>query len=476
MSDQETPTLPVSRNLKIGLFHLGSGMADVLATGVWNRIMISDLGFSATPIGLLVSLRYFLAPLGVWAGRMSDQRAIGGYRRLFWIWMGRALMVVSLLGLGLVTGALARGQDATPLLWLAMAFALLLFSFGSAVSGSTFLALVYDRAHESQRGRAVGLVWTFLLLGFSIGGILFGVMLPSSRGFINLHALGKTLFAPMIAHPSFLRFSPDTLQNLFVGAALIMGGLWFFSLLGEERRSHGAVSRQQGTEASTSLVKDLRSAWQNRQTRLFFWYLTLSMIFAFTQDLILEPFAGDVFQMDAQHTTRFAAYWGSMAIIGTLLFLFLSRRYPRLTNTVMCSIGVGALIVTFVIFALSSLGHVRGLVTPGLIFLGIGLGVWNVGTLGLMMDMSPFGQAGTFLGFWTLVSTLARGIGVSSGGIVRDLMLQFTGSLSAAYGSVFVMEVVGLLVAFVILNRIKVKVTDEAAQVPADAVLASAMD
>jgi hypothetical protein len=80
--------------------------------------------------------------------------------------------------------------------------------------------------------------------------------------------------------------------------------------------------------------------------------------------------------MDAQHTTRFAAYWGSMAILGTLLFLFLSRRYPRLTNTVMCSIGVGALIVTFMIFGLSSLAHIRGLVTPGLIFLGIGLGVW----------------------------------------------------------------------------------------------------
>jgi MFS transporter, BCD family, chlorophyll transporter len=90
--------------------------------------------------------------------------------------------------------------------------------------------------------------------------------------------------------------------------------------------------------------------------------------------------------------------------------------------------------------------------------------------------VSPFGQAGTFLGFWTLVSTLARGIGVSSGGIVRDLMLQLTGSLSTAYGSVFVMEVVGLLVAFVILSRISVKAVDEAARVPADAVLASAMD
>ena len=109
MSEQN---LSVGRNLKIGLFHLGSGMADVIATGIWNRIMISDLGYAATPVGLLVSLRYFLAPLSVWAGRMSDKHAIGGYRRLFWIWLGRAMMVISIIALGLTTAHLAAGAQA----------------------------------------------------------------------------------------------------------------------------------------------------------------------------------------------------------------------------------------------------------------------------------------------------------------------------------------------------------------------------
>jgi BCD family chlorophyll transporter-like MFS transporter len=153
--------LTIARNLKIGLFHLGSGMADVLATGVWNRIMITDLGFSATPIGLLVSLRYFLAPLGVWAGRMSDRHSVGGYRRLFWIWLGRAMMVLSILMLGVATATLAAEGEPSAANWIAITLALLLFSLGNAFSGSTFLALIYDRAPEHQRGRAVGLVWTF---------------------------------------------------------------------------------------------------------------------------------------------------------------------------------------------------------------------------------------------------------------------------------------------------------------------------
>jgi BCD family chlorophyll transporter-like MFS transporter len=459
---QQQAGLTVGRNLKIGLFHLGSGMADVITTGVWNRIMISDLGFSATPIGLLVSLRYFLAPLGVWAGRMSDQRTIGGYRRLFWVWLGRLMMAVSTLALGFSTAHLARGGAADLGVWLVISLALLLFSLGSALSGSTFLALIYDRAAPSQRGRAVGIVWTFLLLGFTIGGFLFGVLLPSKDA----------------THPG--GFSPDTLQTLFIVGALVMGGLWFFPLLGEERRHSAVVSSQAEREPAASLSADLRLAWSNRQTRCFFWYLALSMLFAFSQDLILEPFAGEVFRMDAAHTTRFTAYWGSMAILGTIAFLWLGRRFPRLTNTRMSVIGVGVLIATFALFALSSFAGIRGLVTPGLILLGIGLGVWNVGTLGLMMEMSPFGRAGTFLGFWTLVVTVARGVGVSAGGVLRDVGIALSGSPQVAYGAAFLLAGIGLVVAFAALRQVNVQAFQDEQGVTiksdAETVLAGAMD
>jgi BCD family chlorophyll transporter-like MFS transporter len=463
---QASPDLPIRNNLKIGLFHLGSGMADVITAGIWNRIMITDLGFAATPISLLVGLRYFLAPLGVWAGRVSDQRAIGGYRRLSWIWSGRLMMVVSILGLGLLTADLARGMEATPAVWLGLMVLLLLFSLGSALSGSTFLALIYDRAAPQQRGRAVGIVWTFLLLGFTFAGILFGILLPSNR-------------EEGAAAVDGLSFSPDTLQTLFIVGALLMGALWFFSLLGEERRSRGAAAVQAEPKPQTTFREDIRLAWDNRQTRFFFWYLSLSMMFAFTQDLVLEPFAGDVFNMDAAHTTRFAAYWGSMSILGTVFFLWLSRRFPRLTNTRMSQAGVWVLVVTFGVFAASSFGEIRGLVTPGLILLGIGLGVWNVGTLGMMMEMSPFDRAGTFLGFWTLVVTLARGTGVAMGGLLRDIAMQITGSPTLSYGVVFGLEVAGLLAALWALSLVNVREFQaEQGEVQADtaSVLAAALD
>lgn len=462
MVEQQEQNLSLGSNLKIGLFHLGSGMADVVTTGIWNRVMISDLGFSATPVSLLISLKYFLAPLGVWAGRMSDRHAIGGYRRLFWIWLGRIMMFSGIAALGASTAYVARGNEATLGVWASFSASMLLFSLGTAFSGGTFLALIYDRTNPKQRGRAVGIVWTFLLLGFTFAGIIFGVMLPHKEGVTGLS------------------FTPDTLQNLFVMGATFMAGLWFFSLLGEERRTIGPIEQVEGNERTSSVWGDLKLVWGNRQTRSFFWFLGLSMLFAFAQDPILEPFAGQVFAMDAAHTTRFAAYWGSTAILSTIVFLWLGRRYPSLTNTRLSNIGVGMLVVTFAIFGISGLAQIRGLVTIGLVFLGIGLGIWNVGTLGMMMEMSPSKRAGTFLGFWTLVVTIFRGLGTSGAGIALDVMRAVTGgNLSLSYGSIFVACGVGLLVSMWALRQVNVKVFQaEQGVVEAEtaSVLAAAMD
>lgn len=457
----ESENLSVGRNIKIAFFHIGSGMADVLTTGVWNRIMISDLGIAATPVGLLVSLRYFLAPLGIWAGRVSDERTVLGFRRLFWIWFGRLMMVLSTLMLGFSTAQLARDvEGASPIVWVAIAASLLLFSLGNAISGSTFLALIYDRSREEQRGRAVGIVWTFLLIGFTVGGILFGLLLPAD----NLP-------------DAQLSFAPERLETLFIVAALSFASLWFVSLLGEERRGDVVRRQESGHEGQVSMRKDLALVWRSRPMRYFLFYLTFSMFFAFSQDLVLEPFAGDIFGMSAAVTNRFAAYWGGTSILGSLLFIYLSRRYSWLSNTVMSQMGAWTLVATFALLALSAVAEIRGIITPGLLLLGIGLGMWNIGSLGLMMDLSPLGRAGTFLGFWTLSVTFARGGGVASGGIVRDLFLQLTGNLNIAYAAVFFLGALGLLASLWALSQVNVRdFKVESKQHEASAILAGAMD
>jgi BCD family chlorophyll transporter-like MFS transporter len=434
MSEQDKGLSP-ARNTKIGFFHLGSGMADVLTSGVWNRIMITDLGVSATPVGLLVSLRYFLAPLGVWAGRISDRQSFLGFRRLFWVWLGRLMMVLSTFGLGYGTSELMRDAN-NGMSWLFIVVSMVLFSMGNAISGSTFLALIYDRANDEQRGRAIGIVWTFLLVGFTVGGILFSIMLKNDEA-----ALTGVL-------------TPEKIINSFLIAGGIFLGLWFFSLLGEERR--GGSFEVSEKETGSSLRADLSLVWQNPAMRFFFLFLTLSMFFAFSQDLILEPFGGDVFGMDAAKTSGFTAYWGTTSILASLFSLWLLRK-RNWTNTKLSQVGMWMLVATFALLTLSAFLKMQFLINPMLILLGTGLGFWNIGTLGLMMDMSPVGRAGTFLGFWSMSVTLARGGGVSTGGILRDLGLGLTGDFTMAYGMAFFAGMIGLSVALWCLNSIHVE-------------------
>ena len=72
------PGFSVWRSLKLGSFHIGSSFADLLTSAVWNRILIADLGVAAWPVALLSALRYFLAPLTLWAGRRVRHHAHPG--------------------------------------------------------------------------------------------------------------------------------------------------------------------------------------------------------------------------------------------------------------------------------------------------------------------------------------------------------------------------------------------------------------
>ncbi|MXX50833.1 MAG: BCD family MFS transporter [Chloroflexi bacterium] len=437
MTRPQPSQLSVGRNLKIALFHLGSGMADVLTTGVWNRVMVADLGFSAALVGLLTGLRYFLAPLGVLAGRWSDTHTIGGYRRLFWIWLGRATMVLSTLALGFVTAELVRslGEPVPAALWMALAVSFLLFSLGNAISGSTFLALIYDRAAPHQRGRAVGLVWTFLLIGFAASGVFFSVLLPQQAG----AALG---------------YSADALLTLFLAAAAVMFLLWVLSMLREERRAI-AASVPARDNPTSSLRADLSVVWRSPPLRHFLLYLTISMLFAFFQDSVLEPFAGQVFSIDASQTNRYSAYWGTTAILSSFSSLALMRASARFTHSNVSMLGLAVLAAAYFSLSAAALLTMQTLVMPSLLLLGLGLGAWNIGTLGMMMDMSPKGRAGTFLGFWSFSVTIARGLGVAGGGVILEIAKGISGEFATAYGTVFVVGMLGILFSAWSLRRVK---------------------
>lgn len=405
-------------------------------------------GFAATPIALLLALRYFLAPLSIWIGQRSDLTNWRGYRRLPYVWGGRLVMALSYVLLGVATLELAGRYDpwlrdfsfdlmnitvttnaGSALGWLGVVTALMLFSVGSTISSTTFLSLVYDRTPAHQRTRAISVVWFFLILGFAVAGVLYSRLLPE--------------------------YTREGFLALMLTAPAIMMGIWLFSLIGEEMPNKRRVASRSAEQAE-SFWQTMKQVWASRQTRLFFLFLALTNGLFYTQDVILEPFAGTVFGMPLSTTNRFSAYWGSMTLLAIVLSLMAARRFPkRVNNTTLSRWSVILLVATFVMFACSALLYIRPLVTIALVTMGLGLGMWTVGTLGLMMAMTRAWGAGLYLALWTVASTLARGSGVALGGVLFDVALVLVGGdKAAAYGSVFLLQSIGFAGTLFILARI----------------------
>src|SRR5688572_26929761 len=81
VAEESQPPFRVGQILRLSTFQIGSAMGDILVTSIWNRVLISNFGIPALPVGLLIALRYFLTPISLWAGYRSDSHPIWGLHR-----------------------------------------------------------------------------------------------------------------------------------------------------------------------------------------------------------------------------------------------------------------------------------------------------------------------------------------------------------------------------------------------------------
>ena len=206
----------MGHSLKLGSFHIGSSLTDLLTSAVWNRVLIVDLGVAAWPIALLTALRYLLAPLTLWAGHQSDTHPIFGSRRAAYIWLGRGLMLISLPLLPLSTGLIVTNLR-SPVGWGLAILAFLLYGVGTLISGAPFLALVHDSAPYDKRGQALSIVQFMLVVSFAFIPVIYGRVMPV--------------------------YDQATFWRLVVIAMIGATFFWFISIWGEEKRARLARGR-----------------------------------------------------------------------------------------------------------------------------------------------------------------------------------------------------------------------------------------
>lgn len=427
MENKQFFNLP--HTLRLSTFQIGSAMGDVLVGSIWNRILISTFGIPATPVSLILALRYLLMPLSLWVGHLSDTRPLWGMRRTSYIWLGRGAMVLALPFLG-VSVNLLEADQASVAGWGSAVFSSLLYGVGSLISGGTFLALVRDSAPQEKQGLALNVVEIMLIVFFAVSGITFSQLMEQ---------YDRVIFWDII------------ILTMAVG-----GFFWFFAIAGAEKR----MKLWKGEKTAVSqpnFSATLRHIWQDSRTRLFFVFLFVATLAAWMQEAVLEPFGADALNLEYQITTRLSSYWQTATVITLVGTAYLARKQSPEQQRGIASNGLLVMAGGMFLLGLTALLEQRHLLELSLLVYGAGFGVYTFGGFSLMAAMASNEEAGAYMGLWTVCILVSRGLGTFLGGLLRDMFwLQAELSVGVAYGLVFVVSAVGLGTAVLLLSRLDV--------------------
>lgn len=436
-ADIGTPDLPLSRLFRLSLFQLTVGMAVVLVIGTLNRVMIVELGVPAWLVALMVALPLILAPFRTFIGFKSDHhRSALGWRRVPYIWMGTMLQFG---GLSIMPFALlllsepSMGPNIVGQIGAAAAF--LLVGAGMHTAQTVGLALAADMAPEESRPRVVAMMCSMLLVGMVLSAVVFGILLSD--------------------------FTPQRLIEVVQGAAFVTMLLNSIALWKQEPRD---PNRAKAAAAKAAQPEPrFRDAWKefmqdpNATRRLI--AIGVGTVGFSMQDVLLEPFGGQVLHLPVAATTALTAL---LAIGGLCGYLVVARGLASGINVHrLAQFGVFSGLAALVSLIVSAPTHSVALFALGTVLIGFGTGQFVASTLSASMGLAKKGDSGLALGAWGAVQASAAGIAIALGGVTRDGVssLAASGSLGVAlndpatgYAVVYTIEILMLLAALIAIG------------------------
>jgi len=421
-ADAASDELPLRRLFRLSLFQVTVGMATVLLTGTLNRVMIVELGVPTWLVALMVSMPLVFAPLRALIGFRSDtHRSVLGWRRVPFIWFGTLLQFG---GLAIMPFALLvlSGQGNGPV-WIGTvgaALAFLLTGAGLHTAQTAGLALASDLAPAASRPRVIALLYVMLLLGMVASALVFSVALAD--------------------------FDQIRLIRVVQGAALATMVLNCVALWKQEARNPSTATRNQPRPA-------FRAAWRElirqKGMRRFLVAVGLGSAAFSMQDILLEPYGGEILGLSVSETTVLTALLAGGALAAFAIAARLLSRNADPYRLAAYGILVGIAAFSAVILAAP--------MDSGLMFrigttlIGFGGGLFAVSTLTAAVEIAGNSENGIALGAWGAVQATAIGSGIALGGGLRDFVnsLSVHGHLgpaltgpAAGYGVVYGLEIV----------------------------------
>ncbi|GAB5348292.1 BCD family MFS transporter [Alteriqipengyuania sp. 357] len=429
-ADAASVELPLARLLRLALFQVSVGMATVLLTGTLNRVMIVELSIPAGLVATIIAVPLLVAPLRALIGHKSDtHRSLLGWRRVPYIWLGTLMQFG---GLAIMPFALLLMSDPAhaTLGVTASAFAFLLTGAGLHTTQTAGLALATDLAPEDKRPRAVALLYVMLLAGTMLAALVIGSLLVD--------------------------FSPTRLVQVIQGAALLTMVLNIVALWKQEPR--GASRLPDGPDGPSFTALWRAFVAEERTARLLAAIGIGAAAFAM-QDALLEPYGGEILDLSVGSTTMLTGAWAAGALAG---FCLAGRSLSRGGDPLrLAGTGLVAGITAFLLVLFAAPFQSSLLLFAGASTIGLGLGLFSVGTLTETMARASGEGAGLALGAWGAVQASCAGLAIAVGGTIRDIISQtataggLSGALNdpaAGYGSVYIIEIMLLLAALVALG------------------------
>ncbi|MBN1668798.1 MAG: BCD family MFS transporter, partial [Anaerolineales bacterium] len=401
--------------------HMAVAMTLVPINSTLNRVMIKEFAISATLVAVMAILPYLISPIQVAVGYYSDRHPIWGLYRTPYILLGLLLCVAGLAVSPQIVFLIADH------FWLGVLVGILAFGawgMGYNLAAVSYLSLASELFGERGRGRTIAIMWFMMITGIILTAVTVSHLVDP--------------------------YTEQALLRAFWIIASIALGLGLIGLVGLEPRSQEPVQAEE--RHSWKLMAS--TVWKNPQVRLFFVYLIILLAALLGQDILLEPYAAEAFDMPVSETTRITSLWGIFVLVA---LLFTGWAEARLGKRKTAAWGGGGALAGFVLITVSGLLLNETVFYLGVVLLGVGTGISTVSNLSLMLDMTVAGQVGLFIGAWGMANAISRLIGSLLAGMGRDLLTHLTANYILGYVVVFGILAGFMLISLVLLGRVDVR-------------------
>ena len=396
-ADAVSDDLPLSQLMRMSLFQVSVGMAAVMLLGTLNRVMIVELGVMAWVVAIMIAIPVLVAPFRALLGFRSDTyRSAIGWKRIPYLWFGSLWQfggfAIMPFGLLLLNGEQAAGPAWAGEIGAALAF--LLTGLGMHMTQTAGLALAADRATDETRPQVVALLYVMLLVGMAVAAIIIGTLLRD--------------------------FSQLRLIQVVQGTAVVTIILNVIALWKQERMN--PMSKAEREAAKPTFSDAWRDLTTNNSAKRLLVAVFLGTLAFNMQDVLLEPYGGEVMGLSVSATTLLTAMWAFGALIG---FAFAARWLKMGVDTYMMSargLLVGIVAFCGVIFAAPLDSSI--LFFAGAFGIGLGSGLFAISTLTAAMTLETGSLAGKglALGAWGAAQATAAGLSIFIGGALRDVV------------------------------------------------------